>query len=116
MHGLLLVSSFSRNSIACNALLGRSKPMTTTASHNGHATAPERVLFGAFDLRAKTWKLGCTTGHSQKPRERRIATCHQAPLLQEVAQAQKRFGLSDTAPAVSGDEAGREGFWWHRFL
>jgi transposase len=37
-------------------------------------------------------------------------------LLQEVAQAKKRFGLPDTAPVVSCYEAGREGFWLHRFL
>jgi hypothetical protein len=35
-------------------------------------------LFMALELREKTWKLGCTTGHGQKPRERTIAACHQA--------------------------------------
>jgi transposase len=88
----------------------------TTATHNGHDTTPERVLFVAFELSEKTWKLGFTTGHGQKPRERSIAACNQARLLQEVAQAKKRFGLSETAPVVSCYEAGREGFWLHRFL
>jgi transposase len=37
-------------------------------------------------------------------------------LLQEVAQAKKRFGLPDTTPVVSCYEAGRDGFWLHRFL
>jgi len=36
-------------------------------------------------------------------------------VLQEVAQAKKRFGLPDTAPGVRCYEAGREGFWLHRF-
>jgi transposase len=90
--------------------------MPTTAPHNGHATTPERVLFVAFELREKTWKLGCTTGHGQKPRERSIAACHQARLLHEVAQATKRCGLPETAPVVRCYEAGREGFWLHRFL
>jgi transposase len=90
--------------------------MTTTAPHNGHDTTPERVLFVAFELSEKTWKLGFTTGHGQKPRERRIAACNQARVLQEVAQAKKRFGLPATAPVVSCYEAGREGFWLHRFL
>jgi len=88
----------------------------TTATHNGHDTTPERVLFVAFELSEKTWKLGFTTGHGQKPRERSIAACNQARLLQEVAQAKKRFGLSETAAVVSCYEAGREGFWLHRFL
>ena len=62
---------------------------------------PERVLFVAFELSEKTWKLGFTTGHGQKPRERSIAACHQARVLQEVAPAKKRFGLPETAPVVS---------------
>jgi hypothetical protein len=33
-----------------------------------------------------------------------------------VAQANKRCGLSEMAPVVSGDEAGREGCWRHRCL
>ena len=37
-------------------------------------------------------------------------------MLQEVAQAKRRFGLPETAPVVSCYEAGREGFWLHRFL
>jgi transposase len=37
-------------------------------------------------------------------------------VLQEVAQAKSRFGLPDTAPVGSGYEAGRDGFWPHRFL
>jgi len=90
--------------------------MTTTVTHNGHDTTPARVLFVAFELSEKTWKLGFTTGHGQKPRERSFAAGHQARLLQEVAQAKRRFGLPETAPVVSCYEAGREGFWLHRFL
>jgi transposase len=38
-------------------------------------------------------------------------------VLHEVAQAKKRFGrLPETASVVSGYEAGRDGFWLHRFL
>jgi transposase len=88
----------------------------TTATHNPHDTTPERVLFMAFELSEKTWKLGFTTGHGQKPRERMVAARHQARLLQEVADAKKRFGLPETAPVVSCYEAGRESFWLHRFL
>jgi transposase len=92
------------------------KLMTTPATRHQHDTPPERVLFVAFELSEKTWKLGFTTGHGQKPRERTVAARHQARLLQEVAPAKKRLGLPETAPVVSGDEAGRAGFWLHRFL
>jgi transposase len=37
-------------------------------------------------------------------------------VLDEIAQAKRRLGLPETAPVVSCDEAGREGFWLHRFL
>ena len=69
----------------------------TTAPHRAHDTTTERVLCGAFALSDKTWTLGCTTGHGQPPRERNSAARHPARLLQEVAQAQKRFGLPESA-------------------
>jgi transposase len=90
--------------------------MMTTATHNEHDTTPERVLFMAFELSEKTWKLGFTTGPGQKPRERGVAARTQARVLHEVAQAKQRFGLPESAPVVSCYEAGREGFWLHRFL
>jgi transposase len=90
--------------------------MMTTATHNAHDTTTERVLLVALELSEKTWQLGFTTGHGQQPRERSIAACNQARVLQEVAQATKRFGLPDTAPVVRCSEAGRAGFWLHRFL
>ena len=77
--------------------------MMTTATRNEQSTArhaPEPVLFLVFALREKTWKLGCTTGHGQQPRERNIAARHQERLLQEVAQAQRRCGLPETALVV----------------
>jgi transposase len=88
----------------------------TTAPHNAHDPTPERVLLVAFELSEKPWKRGCTTGHGQKPRERGFAVRHQARVLQEVAQAKKRFGLPESAPVVRGYEAGRAGFWLHRYL
>lgn len=88
----------------------------TTATHNEHDTTIERVLFVAFELSEKTWKLGFTTGHGQKPRERSVAARELARLLQEIAQAKQRFGLPESAPVVSCYEAGREGFWLHRFI
>jgi hypothetical protein len=90
--------------------------MRTTATHNEHDTTPERVLFMAFELSEKTWQLGFTTGPGHKPRERGVAARNQVRVLQEVAQAKKRFGLPESAPVVSCDDAGREGCWLHRGL
>jgi len=88
----------------------------TPATHNAHYTATEPVLFVAFALSEKSWKLGYTTGHGQNSRERTITARDAKRLLDEVAQAKTRCGLPETTPVVSGDEAGREGFWLHRFL
>jgi len=80
--------------------------MTTTATHNEHDTTTERVLFVAFELSEKTWKLGFTMGPAQKPRERAVAARNQGRLLQEITQAKRRFGLPESAPVVSCYEAG----------
>jgi len=69
-----------------------------------------------LELREKTWKLGFTTGHGHKPRERPVTARPQECVRDAIAQAKGRLGLPDTAPVVRGDEAGRAGFWLHRLL
>src|SRR6266571_4045583 len=90
--------------------------MTTAVTHHEQRNTTEATLFVAFELREKTWKLGFTTGHGQKPRERTVTARQHEHVLNEIAQAKRRFGLPETAPVVSCYEAGREGFWLHRFL
>jgi hypothetical protein len=46
--------------------------MTTAATHQEHENTTEAILFVACALREKTWKLGCTPGHGQKPRTRTV--------------------------------------------
>jgi len=90
--------------------------MTTAATHHEPGKTTEAPLFVAFELREKTWKLGFTTGHGQKPRERSMPARDHERVLDDIAQAKRRVGLPETAPVVSCYEAGREGFWLHRFL
>jgi transposase len=90
--------------------------MTTTATNNTNSNMADVPLFVAFELSEKTWKLGFTIGHGHKPRERSIPARDQERVLNEIAQAKRRLGLPGTAPVVSCSEAGREGFWLHRFL
>jgi len=90
--------------------------MTTAATHHEQSTTTEATLFVAFELSEKTWKLGFTTGHGQKPRERSMPARDHERVLDEIAQAKRRLGLPAMAPVVSCYEAGREGFWLHRFL
>jgi transposase len=90
--------------------------MTTTVTYHEQRNPTEATLFVAFELSEKTWKLGFTTGHGQKPRECTVTARHHEHVLNEIAQAKRRFGLPETASVVSCYEAGREGFWLHRFL
>src|SRR5215472_17865006 len=74
------------------------------------------TLFLAFELGKNTWKLGFTIGVAQQPRERTLPAGALETLQQEIARAKQRFGLPEDARVVSCYEAGRDGFWLHRYL
>src|SRR5262249_15587749 len=63
-----------------------------------------------------TWNLAFTTGMAQKPRLRPIPARDLDALEREIQRAKHRFGLPEEAPVVSCYEAGRDGFWLHRYL
>jgi transposase len=90
--------------------------MTAAVTHHEHEKTTEATLFVAFELSEKPWKLGFTTGHGQKPRERTVTARSQACVLDEIVQAKRRMGLPESSAVVSCSEAGREGVWLHRFL
>ena len=75
-----------------------------------------QVLFLALELGRREWKLGCATVIGKRPRERSMNAGDADGLEDEIARAKRRFGLSDSAEVVSCYEAGRDGFWIHRFL
>ena len=77
---------------------------------------PRPTLYLAFELGKNTWKLGFTIGVAQQPRERMIPAGEVERLQQEIARAKQRFGLPEEARVVSCYEAGRDGFWLHRYL
>lgn len=83
---------------------------------NGASGASSAALYLAFELGEKEWKLGFTTGLGQKPRERKMAAGEVKALQEEVRLAKKRFDLPDTTEVRSCYEAGRDGFWLHRYL
>jgi transposase len=70
----------------------------------------------AFDLGQHWWKLGFTVGAGQRPRVRRISAGAVERLADEIARAKIRWRLSDETPVISCYEAGRDGFWLHRYL
>jgi transposase len=70
----------------------------------------------ALELGEEKWKLGFSSGFGETPLERNIASRQTKPLLAQIAWAKKKLGLCDDVRVVSCYEAGREGFWLHRFL
>ena len=75
-----------------------------------------RVLYLAFELGQQQYKLGFTTGLGQQPRIRTIAARDIAALQREIQLARQRFSLPETTTVLSCYEAGRDGFWLHRYL
>ena len=76
----------------------------------------ERSLYLAFELSKAKWKLGFSTGLGQNPRRRTVDAGDLLALRQEIEAAKRRFGLAADAPVRTCYEAGRDGFWLHRYL
>ena len=89
--------------------------MAATHKHDC-TTASAPLLYMALELSAGTWKLAFTVGLGQKPRLKTVTARSTLGLLLEIKAAKKRFGLPEDAPVLSCYEAGRDGFWLHRFL
>ena len=88
------------------------KEETAVKEYTGAAT----VLYMAFELSSKQWKLGFSIGFGQKTRIRTVAAGDLPAVMEEVEKAKERFGLPEEARVLSCYEAGRDGFWLHRFL
>ena len=91
---------------------------TTTHVPESIAPAPTPAipLLLAFELGERTWKLGFTIGLGQRPRIRQVPAGATDRVLEEMARAKRRFKLPDETPVISCYEAGRDGFWLHRYL
>lgn len=87
----------------------------TATTHSTQSTGSQ-TLFLSLELSQATWRLTSSLGPGVAPRERRIAAGSEAALVAELAQAKRRFGLPADAPVRSCYEAGRDGFWVHRWL
>jgi transposase len=83
---------------------------------HGMEYTTERSLYLAFELSKKKWKLGFSTGLGQAARRRSIDAGDLLALEQEIEVAKRRFQLAADTPVKSCYEAGREGFWLHRYL
>lgn len=75
-----------------------------------------RILYLALELGRREWKLGFATGMGKRPRERVVKAGDLDGLEDEIRRARGRFKLGDHTKVVCCYEAGRDGFWIHRFL
>ena len=75
----------------------------------------ERVLYMAMELSDKHWKLVFSDGGAKR-RHETVEAGRRMQLVEAIGKAKANFHLSPEARVVSCYEAGRDGFWLHRYL
>ena len=90
--------------------------MTTTQTvPHGQDTASQGELYISFELGDRSWKL--TFGDGRRgPGRYNLAAGDTSAVLGCVSKARARCGLSAQAKVHSCYEAGRDGWWLHRWL
>ena len=84
------------------------RPFDPTALHD--------TLHLSLELGEDGWRLSFTSGFGDAVLRRRIRSRDREALLREIGALKQRLGLARECRVVSCYEAGREGFWLHRFL
>lgn len=75
----------------------------------------QRCLYLSFELSDRKWILFVGDG-IRNPSSHVVAAADRAAVMTVVAKARHRCGLGAEAPVISCYEAGRDGFWLHRWL
>src|SRR5215471_6580316 len=81
----------------------------------GKDTTTEGALHVSFELGDKSWKLSCGDG-VRSPSRYSMNAGDQAAVLNCIAKAKVRCGLGPQAKVHTCYEAGRDGWWLHRWL
>jgi len=79
-------------------------------------TALENTLVISFELGEGRWRLSFTSGFGEKVFRRGVRARDREAVLCTIEDMRERLGLAADCRVVSCYEAGREGFWLHRFL
>jgi transposase len=79
-----------------------------------HSVAREGRLYVSLELSDKSWRVAASEG--TRVSEYTLSAGDGARLLEVLERARRRFGLGAQALVMSCYEAGRDGFWLHRFL
>jgi len=88
----------------------------TETTRSTESTASVARLYLALELGSTKWILAFATAPAQRPRLRQIAAGDLTAMTREIVAAKLRFALVPDAPVRSCYEAGRDGFWVHRWL
>ena len=90
--------------------------MRTGTTRKEQGRTERLVLHVAFELDDFHWTLTMGTGMRREPRQRQIRPRDRSAILGEIQETKRRFGLGAEVRIVTCYEAGREGFWLHRWL
>jgi transposase len=85
-----------------------------STTHRSESTAA--ALYVALELRTKEWLLTMSAVPNGRRERARLRPGNREAFARGLARANARVGLAPDAPVRSCYEAGREGFWPHRFL
>jgi transposase len=77
-------------------------------------TTKFHVLFVAFELSNSTWKMACSDG--RKVRHVTVTARDLDQVERALLKAKDHFAMAEGCSTVSCYEAGRDGFWLHRYL
>ena len=77
-------------------------------------TIKAAILYIAFELRNSKWKLAFNDG--SRIRYTTVTAGDLAQLQVEIDLAKRKFKMTEDVRVVSCYEAGRVGFWIHRYL
>jgi transposase len=116
------MGSGRRKAAAVNLLVVLQTPRRDTVSKQTAAASTiessgaQPILMLAMELGESGWLLGFSRGFGQAPVRRKIDSRDGKSLLAQIAWAKQRLGLAADVRVVSCYEAGRDGFWLHRFL
>ena len=79
-------------------------------------TAFENTLLVSFELGEGRWSLTFTSGFGEQVLRRSVRSRDREAVVRVMEAMKERFVLSSGCRVVSCYEAGRDGFWLHRFL
>jgi transposase len=88
----------------------------TTTTRRFDPTALSNTLCVSFELGEGTWKLSFTSGFGGRVLRRNVPSRDGKAVLGTIAAMKERLDLAPDSRVVSCYEAGRDGFWLHRFL